>query len=157
LRDSSDCNAINVCDDVTNSNFQNQSAKEAAMTLTPLEAHVFAYYLANSAKDFAMAGRWFPYAELERTFTDKMQVDVRPFGQVAKDAAGAAAKHYFDHMLAEGGFATKEQKFGGTMHQYEPAGFKAALEALKAADPILKAAAAGSDGYWQATFAELTN
>ncbi len=127
------------------------------MTLTPLQTHVLAYYLANSAKDFAMAGRWFPYAELERTFTDKMQVDVRPFGQAAKDAAGAAAKHYFDHMLAQGGFATKEQKFGGTMHQYEPAGFKAALDALTASDPVLAKAASGGADFWATSFAELTN
>ena len=127
------------------------------MTLTPLQSHVFAYYLANSAKDFAMAGRWFPYAELERTFTDKMQVDVRPFGQAAKDAAPAAAKRYFDHMLANGGFATKEQKFGGTMHQYEPAGFKAALDALKASDPVLTAAQSGGADFWASTFTELTN
>ncbi|MEO7739808.1 MAG: hypothetical protein ABIS10_11025 [Novosphingobium sp.] len=125
--------------------------------LTPLEAHVFAYYLANSAKDFSMVGRWFPYAELQRTFTDKMQVDVRPFGQAAKDAAPAAAKHYFDHMLANGGFATKEQKFGGTMHQHDAAGFKTALEALKATDPVLAAASAGGADYWATTFAELTN
>ena len=127
------------------------------MTLTPLQSHVFAYYLANSAKDFAMAGRWFPYAELERTFADKMQVDVRPFGQAAKDAAPPAAKHYLDHMLDNNGFATKEQKFGGTMHQYEPAGFKAALDALKAGDAVLAKAASGGTDFWQTTFTELTN
>ena len=125
------------------------------MSLTPLQSHVLAYYLANSAKDFAMAGRWFPYAELERTFTDKMQVDVRPFGQAAKDAAAGAAKHYFDHMLAHDGFATKDQKFGGTMHQYEPAGFKAALDALKAADPVLVQAAGGGADFWGQSFAGL--
>jgi hypothetical protein len=60
-------------------------------------------------------------------------------------------------MIANGGFENKEQKFGGTMHQLDAAGFKAALDALKAADPVLAAANAGGADFWATTFAELTN
>ena len=127
------------------------------MNLTPLEAHVFAYYLVNSAKDFSMVGRWFSPSYLAETFADKMSVDVRPFGKKAQSAAVPAAKYYLEYMIAQGGFENKEQKFGGTMHQLDAAGFKAALDALKAADPVLKAAEAGGEGYWEAKFAELTN
>jgi len=84
-----------------------------------------------------------------------MSVDVRPFGKAAQNAAVSAAKHYLAYMIANGGFENKDQKFGGTMHQLDAAGFKAALDALKAADPVL--AAAGGADFWATTFAELTN
>ena len=124
--------------------------------LTPLEAHVLAYYLANSAKDFSMVGRWFSPSYLAETFADKMSVDVRPFGKAAQNAAVPAAKHYLAHMIAHGGFENKDQKFGGTMHQLDAAGFKAALDALKASDSVLAAADAGGADFWATSFAELT-
>jgi hypothetical protein len=104
-----------------------------------------------------MVGRWFSPSYLAETFADKMSVDVRPFGKAAQNAAVPAAKHYLAYMIAQGGFENKEQKFGGTMHQLDAAGFKAALDALKAADPVLAAAAAGGADFWATTFAELTN
>ena len=126
------------------------------MNLTPLQSHVLAYYLANSAKDFAMVGRWFSPSYLEETFADKMRVDVRPFGKKAQDAAEPASKQYVAHLIANGGFENKEQKFGGTMHQLDAAGFKAALEGLKASDPVLAEAEGKGADFWTARFAELT-
>ena len=126
------------------------------MNLTPLQAHVLAYYLDHSAKDFSMVGRWFARSYLVESFADKMSVDVRPFGKIAQGAAVPAAEHYVDHMIANGGFENKEQKFGGSMHQHEAVGFKAALDRLKAADPVLAEARAGGDQFWTARFAELT-
>ena len=127
------------------------------MNLTPLEAHVLAYYLANSAKDFNMSGRWFPHGELELIFADKIKVDVRPFGKAAQESARAGALVYLDYMIANGGFENKDQKFGGTMHRYHLEGFPAALAAMKAADAVLAAAAQGGDDFWQNAFASLTN
>jgi hypothetical protein len=106
------------------------------MNLPPLPAHALAYYLAHSAKDFAMVGRWFPRSELLANFTDKIRIDVRPFGKPAQDAAGEAAEAYLAHMIASGGFQNKEQKFGGSMHQYD--------------------AATGGADFWQTAFAELS-
>ena len=122
--------------------------------LTPLQSHVLAYYLAHSAKEFAMVGRWFPYGELELILADKIKVDVRQFGKPAQDSAKPAATFYLDHMIAAGGFSSKDQKFGGTMHQYDADKFRAALDGLKAADPVLPQAT-GAD-FWQTTFASLT-
>ena len=126
------------------------------MNLPPLQAHVLAYYLAHSAKDFAMSGRWFPYGELELIFADKIKVDVRQFGKAAQESAGAVAKAYLDHMIANAGFETKAQKFGGSMHQYDAEGFRAALSALQAGDPVLAAARSGGADFWENAFASLT-
>lgn len=126
------------------------------MSLTPLGQHVLAYYLTHSAKDFASMGRWFSMSYLDETFTDKIRVDVRPFGKAAQDAAGPAAKVYLDYMIANGGFENKDQKFGGTMHQLQADGYAAALAALKAADPVLSQAGAGEADFWEKRFAELT-
>ena len=125
------------------------------MNLTPLQAHVLAYYLDHSAREFSMTGRWFPYSELDFILADKIRVDVRPFGKAAQNAAAPVAKAYLDHMIAAGGFETKAQKFGGTMHQYDAEGFRAALAAMQAENPILAAARAGGDDFWQTSFAEL--
>lgn len=126
------------------------------MTLTPLQAHALAYYLSHSAKDFASVGRWFSMSYLDETFTDKISVDVRPFGKAAQAAAGAAAKFYLEYMVANGGFENKDQKFGGTMHQLQADGYAAALAALRAADPVLAQAAGGGEEFWQNAFAGLT-
>jgi hypothetical protein len=127
------------------------------VSLTLLQAHVLAYYLDHSAKEFSMTGRWFPYAELDFIFADKIRVDVRQFGKAAQDAAGAVAKFYLDHMIAAGGFESKAQKFGGTMHQYLSEGFRSALAALVAGDAVLAMATASDDNFWTTSFAELNN
>lgn len=126
------------------------------MTLPPLQAHVLAYYLDHSAKEFSMTGRWFPYSELEFILADKIRVDVRQFGKAAQDSAAAVAKAYLDHMIAAGGFENKAQKFGGSMHQYDAEGFRAALSAMQSNDPVLAAARSGGADFWQNAFASLT-
>ena len=103
-----------------------------------------------------MTGRWFPYSELDFIFADKIRVDVRQFGKAAQDAAAPVAKAYLDHMIANAGFETKAQKFGGTMHQYHADGFRAALAALQAGSAVLAAAKAGGADYWTTSFAELS-
>ena len=125
------------------------------MSLSTLESHVLAYYLAHSAKDFSMTGRWFPHSELDFIFADKISVDVRAFGKEAQEAAKPVATYYLDHMIANGGFENKAQKFGGTMHQYEADGFRAALAAMQAADAILAQAADGGPDFWQTAFAAI--
>ena len=125
------------------------------MSLNTLESHVLAYYLAHSAKEFSMTGRWFPYSELDFILADKIRVDVRQFGKAAQEAAKPVATFYLDHLIAAGGFATKEQKFGGTMHQYEAEGFRAALQALQASDAILAKAGDGGAEFWQSAFAAI--
>lgn len=126
------------------------------MSLSPLAAHVLAYYLDHSAREFSMTGRWFPYSELDFILADKIRVDVRSFGKAAQNAAAEVAKAYLDHMIAADGFETKAQKFGGTMHQYDADGFRAALAALQAGNPAIAAARDGGESYWQTTFAELS-
>ncbi len=64
---------------------------------------------------------------------------------------------YLAHMIDNGGFANKDQKFGGTMHQYQPDGYKAALAALMAGDAVLAQAGDGGADFWQAAFAALSN
>ncbi len=124
--------------------------------LTPLQAQVLAYYLGHSAKEFSMTGRWFPFSELEFILADKITVDVRQFGKAAQEAAKPVAKVYLEHMIANGGFENKAQKFGGTMHQFETEGFRAALTALQAGDAVLAAAKAGAADFWETSFAGLS-
>ena len=126
------------------------------MSLSDLENHVLAYYLGHSAKEFSMTGRWFPYSELEFIFADKIKVDVRQFGKPAQDATKAVATWYLDYLIANGGFENKSQKFGGTMHQYEGEGFKAALAALQADNAVYQQAASGGDDFWTNAFAAVS-
>ena len=126
------------------------------MNLPPLASHVLAYYLDHSAREFSMTGRWFPYSELEFILADKITVDVRQFGKAAQEAAKPVATAYLDHMIANGGFENKTQKFGGSMHQFDTEGFRAALGALQADNALLAAAQAGGADYWQTSFAGLS-
>jgi hypothetical protein len=123
--------------------------------LSPLEAHVLAYFLTHGARDFSMVGRWWPHAEIALVMGDKIRIAVRPFGKPAQDAAKPVSEALSEYMLACGAFSTKEQKFGGTMHQFQPPEFAAALDALEASDPILKAAAGGGEEFWAGAFGKL--
>ena len=125
--------------------------------LTPLQSHVLAYFLSHGGRDFSMVGRWWPHAELALVMGDKIRIAVRPFGKAAQDAAAPVAEALSEHMLSQGGFSTKAQKFGGTMHQFQPEEFRAGLDAIEADNTVLKQAAAGGADFWETTFAELTN
>jgi hypothetical protein len=125
--------------------------------LTPLQSHVLAYFLSHGGRDFSMIGRWWPHAELALVMADKIRIAVRPFGKAAQGAAAPVAEALSEHMLSCGGFSTKAQKFGGTMHQFQPDVFRTALDGLEAGSAALKAAATGGADYWDSSFAELTN
>ena len=126
------------------------------MNLPPLQSHVLAYFLSHGARDFSMVGRWWPHAELALVMGDKIRIAVRPFGKAAQDAAAPVAEALSEHMLSQGGFSTKAQKFGGSMHQFEPEGFRAALAALQAESAVLAAASVGGADFWQTSFAGLS-
>ena len=126
------------------------------MSLSPLEQTVFAYFLAGAANDINIAGRWFPKSDLQLIIEDKFQVAVRKFGFKAKAATKAPANHFVEHMIAKGGWVTKENDYGGTMHQWQMDAFRAELKALQAADPIVQEAAQGGENYWTDKFAAET-
>ena len=121
--------------------------------ITPLESHVLAYWLTHGASDFAMVGRWWPRGELTMMVSDKIRQAVRSFGAAAQGAASAVGEAYLGHMIEHGGFANKDQKFGGTMHQYQADGYRAALAALQADNAILKDTEGKGADFWAAAFA----
>ncbi|MGE3692422.1 MAG: hypothetical protein AB7F98_13690 [Novosphingobium sp.] len=125
------------------------------MNLSPLESHVLAYFLTHGARDFSMVGRWWPRSEVSTVIIDKVGIAVRPFGNAAAEAAKTAGEAFAVHLLANGAFSTKEQKFGGTMHQFQPDAYRATLDRLVAADPVLKEAAAGGDAFWADSFGKI--
>ncbi|MGN6357280.1 MAG: hypothetical protein ACTHLU_07340 [Novosphingobium sp.] len=126
------------------------------MSLSPLEQTVFAYFLAGAANDINIAERWFPKSDLLLIIEDKFQVAVRKFGFKAKAATKAASTRFVEHMIAKGGWATKENDYGGTMHQWQRDAFRAELKALQAADPLVQEAAQAGESYWTDKFAALT-
>jgi hypothetical protein len=115
---------------------------------------VLAYFLAGAANDINIAGRWFPKSEVLLIIDDKFQQAVRKFGAKARAATTPAATAFVEHMIAKGGWATKENDFGGSMQQWQMEPFRAELADLQAANPILREAAA--DAFWQDKFAALT-
>jgi hypothetical protein len=123
------------------------------MNLNATEELVFAYWLEHGAQDFAMVGRFFPYGELTLLIQDKVQVAVRRFGVKAIGASPGVARAFLDELIERGAFSTTKNKFGGSMHQYQPDAYKAALQALRAADPVVARAASGGPGFWDEAFA----
>jgi hypothetical protein len=125
----------------------------ANSTLTPIEAHVLAYYLQGTATTLDISGRWFPHGELVMIIADKMQVATRKFGRKAGAATRNAATAFVDQMIAAGAWSTKQNDFGGSMHQFQGDVYKGALKAMQDSNAIL--ASVGDD--WDAAFAELVN
>ena len=126
------------------------------MTLTETEQHVLAYWLAGDAAHFNMSGRFFPHGELVMILTDKIQVATRPFGRQASAAAGAAAREFLDAVIAKGGFSTTQNKFGGSMHQYQADAYPKVLVEMREAEPLVGAAAEGGEQFWASAFARLS-
>jgi hypothetical protein len=126
------------------------------MTLNDLEHHAMAYYATTQANDLKIADRFYPYGELVMIIADKIQVAVRQFGPKAGRAANAAATAFVDTLIAKGGWSTTQNKFGGSMHQYQTSVFPKALKELQANDPVIQRASAEGEGYWANAFAELT-
>ena len=101
------------------------------MSLSELEQHVFAYYVAGHANELNIATRWYPYGELTLVIADKVTVAVRKFGRKPRASAKAVATAFLDHMIEKGAWATKQNEFGGQMHQFQADKYKAELKALQ--------------------------
>jgi hypothetical protein len=125
--------------------------------LTPLEQHVLSYYAAGQGRELNIATRWYPYGELVMILEDKMGVAVRKFGRKAVAASRAAATAYLDAMIAAGAWTSKQNDFGGAMHQFQADVYRTTLTDMLAADPLATAAAAGDDTFWADAFAKLTS
>jgi hypothetical protein len=121
--------------------------------LTPIEAYVLAYFAQGTATTLDISGRWFPHGELVMIIADKMQVATRKFGRKAGAATRGAATAFVDQMIAAGAWSTKQNDFGGSMHQFQGDVYKGALKAMQDSNAIL--ASVGDD--WDAAFAELVN
>jgi hypothetical protein len=121
--------------------------------LSPIEAHVLAYFAQGTATTLDISGRWFPHGELVMIIADKMQVATRKFGRKAGAATRGAATAFVDQMIAAGAWSTKQNDFGGSMHQFQGDVYKGALKAMQDSNAIL--ASVGDD--WDAAFAELVN
>ncbi|MFT4028090.1 MAG: hypothetical protein QM676_15040 [Novosphingobium sp.] len=124
--------------------------------LTDLQQAVLAYFLAGAANDINIAGRWYPKSEVILIIDDKFQQAVRKFGMKARSATKPAATAFVEDMIAKGGWATKENEFGGTMQQWQMDVFRKELRELQAANPLVQGAASGGETYWADVFAPLT-
>jgi hypothetical protein len=126
------------------------------MSLSELEQNISAYFLAGPANDINIAGRWYPYNEVLLIIDDKYQMAVRKFGPKARGATKPVAKAFIDHMIDKGGWETKQNDFGGTMHRFNTDVFRKELKDLQAADPIVQEAQGAAPEFWTEKFAALT-
>jgi hypothetical protein len=125
------------------------------MTLNPLEANILAFFLGGAAQELVIAGRYFPRGELNAIIDDKFQMATRRFGFKVKSKTKPAAIAFVDHMIETGAWSTKQQDFGGTMHQFQPDIFRRELKAMQDADLIVQEAKDGGETFWADRFAEL--
>jgi hypothetical protein len=126
------------------------------MSLSELEQHVFAYYVATAANDLNIATRWYPRGELLLIIEDKFQIAVRKFGMKARACAKSAATAFLDLMIEKGGWESKQNEYGGSMHQFQLDTFRKVLKDLQATNPIIQQAQAGGADFWSQKFAALT-
>jgi hypothetical protein len=126
------------------------------MSLTELEQHVYAYYVAGDAAQFQAAPRFYPYGELTLILADKIQVATRKFGRKASARASAVAPALLDRLLAAGAYSIKQNEFGGSMHQFQGDAYKAFLTQERDSDPIIQQAKAAGPEFWEQAFARLT-
>jgi hypothetical protein len=126
------------------------------MSLSELEQHVYAYYVATDAAQFSAAPRFYPYGELTLIFADKVQVATRKFGRQVHSKSNTAAAALVDKLIASGAYSTKQNEFGGSMHQFQEPGYKAFLKAEQESDPIILQAKAEGPEFWERAFERLT-
>ena len=124
--------------------------------MTDLEKMIFSYYVAKHAADFTMADRFYPYGELTLIWEDKVSVAVRKFGSKVKSKAKGAATALLDRLIAEEAYSTKQNDFGGSMHNFKPERFRQVIAEINAHDPLILAAQGDEGDYWANRFAELT-
>ena len=127
------------------------------MSLSEIERHVYAYYVATDAAQFNAAPRFYPYGELTLIFADKAQVATRKFGRQVYSKANGAAAVLVDKLIAAGAYSTKQNEFGGSMHQFQEPAYKAFLKAEQESDPIIQQAKATGPEFWDQAFAKLTD
>jgi hypothetical protein len=126
------------------------------MSLTELEQHVYAYYVAGDAAQFQAAPRFYPYGELTLILADKIQVATRKFGRQAYSKAGTVAKELLDELIASGAYSTKQNDFGGSMHQFQGDAYKAFLKREQESNPIIVQAKDAGPEFWAQAFSALT-
>ena len=126
------------------------------MSLSDLEHAVFAYFVAEHAETFNIANRYYPHGELLLTWEDKFNVAIRKFGTRARMKAKAAATAFLDLLIERGGYSTKTNDFGGTMHAFQVDDYRRVVRELKDTDPLILKAKDGGPDFWADTFAELT-
>ena len=125
------------------------------MSLTELEQHVLAYYVATDAAQFSAAPRFYPHGELTLIFADKVQVAARKFGRPVHSKSKAAATALVDKLIEAGAYSTKQNEFGGSMHQFQEPAYKAFLATERDSNPIIQQAKAAGPEYWEQAFARL--
>jgi hypothetical protein len=126
------------------------------MSLTELESHIFAYWIANEAKDFTVAGRFYPHGDLILTMEDKLQIATRKFGARVRSKARAPGIQFLDTLIEKGAFSTTKNEYGGSMHQFQPGVYATTLKEMQDADPIVQQARGEGPDYWRETFERLT-
>ncbi|MDR2857767.1 MAG: hypothetical protein LBV50_07955 [Novosphingobium sp.] len=126
------------------------------MSLTDLEQHVYAYYIAHDAAQFSAAPRFYPHGELVLIFADKIQVATRKFGRQVHSRSKAAANALIDKLIAAGAYSTRQNEFGGSMHQFQEPAYKAFLKDEQARNPIILKAKGAGPGFWEQAFAAVT-
>jgi hypothetical protein len=117
--------------------------------------HMIAYYVAGPANDVNVAPRWYPYGELTLILDDKFSIALRRFGPKVRGKSKLAATRFLDAMIEKGVWETKQNDFGGSMHQFQSDKFRAAIAEQQASDPIIAQAKAAGPDYWDKAFAEL--
>jgi len=125
--------------------------------MNDLQHHVLAYYLAGHGNELSITDRWYPRGELVMIIDDKIGVAVRKFGRKARAATKAAAEAFVERLINEGAWSTKQNDYGGTMHQFHNDLYRKSLKAWQESDPVIAKARAGGDGYWEPAFEALTN
>lgn len=123
--------------------------------MSDLIDHMIAYYVAGPANDLMIATRWYPYGELGLIIEDKFSISTRKFGLKVRGNSKAAGKTFLDAMIAKGAWDTKENEYGGRMHQFQADKFKAAVREQQDSDPIIAKAKAEGPEFWEKAFAEL--
>ncbi len=127
------------------------------MSLTELEQHVFAYFVGGDANTLNIAPRFYPYGELILIFEDKVAVATRKFGIKVKGRAKMVAQELIDQLIASGAYSTKQNEFGGTMHQFQGEEYRSFLKQQIETNPIILKAKAASPEFWEQAFAGLTS
>ena len=126
------------------------------MSLTELEQAIFGYWITNEAKDFAVAGRFYPHGDLILTREDKIQIATRKFGARVRSKARAPGVLFLDTLIEKGAFSTTKNEYGGSINQFQPGEYAKALKEMQAADPIASGAADKDVDWWRAEFERLT-